>query len=374
MQNLYFRVLLKPVVDRGGKTRYRKLRVLKVRGQREEELTLGRLLTFISNQFDKLKNHLSEGERFLIELPLDFLLSKTLIEGLKPEKINLLLGDPVSKFTKKHLFHTKQLLKEYLNTGLEVSFRHQTYMRYRYSFTPKEVSFICIPAEENLTFHRNCYFGVDSSETYERVKEKGELFCGKLFGDYETAAEITALSYLQTTIARALEILEREEVDISELERLIKTDPQLAVGIIKYANSPLIAPPSPIRDIKHAIVYLGLERLKEYLLMIMLNRLAAVDPEFQKIALRLGAAGLLLEEKGKREGLPLSGCQLFLGGLVLESAKIFQKPVEEILGMLSVPPDCPLPLEDKRFLELYNRLTPQEVEKAVLELRRLLEG
>ena len=373
MQNVYFEVFFKPVVDRSKKVRYRKVKVFKVRGKEREELFLGRLLNFLTHQFDRINKHLSEEERLTVELPLDFLVSQTLIEGLPLEKLNFLLKNPLTKPNERKIFKIKQLLKDYLKFNLEVSFYYETYLSYKYSFPPKEVSFICIPSErDDLTFHRNCFFNVDTTDVFEKLKEKGDYFCGKLFGDYEKVFEINALSYLQTTISKALEILEDEDTDIAALEKVIKTDPQLAVGILKYANSPLIAPPSPIRDIKHAIVYLGLERLKEFLLMIMMNNLASVDPEFQKVALRLGAVGLLVEKKGKEKKLPLSGCQLFLGGLVLESSKIFEKPVEEILKMLSVPPNCSLPLEDKRFLELYNEIAPVEVEKAMEELKKLL--
>jgi len=374
MQNVYFEVFFKPIVDKDKRVRYRKLKVVKVRGKERETLTLGRLLNFVNHQFDRLQILLKEEERLMVELPLDFLVSKSLIEGLPLEKFNFLLGDPVSKIGRKKLISIKQYLEEYLKNGLEISFLSNVYLNYKYNFPPKYVAFVCIPPEEGLTFHKNCFFNVDTLEIFEKLKEKGEYFCGRLFGDFEKVLEINALSYLQTTISKALEILGDENADISALEKIIKTDPQLVVGLLKYVNSPLIAPPSPIKDIRHAIIYLGLERLKEFLLMVMLNNLASVDTEFKEIALRLGAVGLLIEQKGKEKKLPFSGCQLFLGGLVLAASKIFGKPIEEILNMLSIPQHCNLPLEDKRFLELFNDISDVEIEKAIFELRKLFEG
>jgi len=102
---------------------------------------------------------------------------------------------------------------------------------------------------------------VDSAEVFEKVKSQGELFCGKLFGDYEELFEITVLSYLKTTLSRALEMVEKEDFDVDQLEKLLKADPKLSVSLLKFINSPLMAPPSPIRDIKHAIVYLGVNNL-----------------------------------------------------------------------------------------------------------------
>ena len=372
MENIYFQVYSRPVVDREKNPKYQKIRVVKIKGNHQEELTKGQLLTFISQQFEKLQNHIEKGERFLIELPLDFLLSRSLIEDLELSKVNFLLENPVSHLTKKRIFHIKDLLKTYRTGGLEISFRSEVYEKYRPHFPPQEVAFVCLPPEEGQTYHRNCYREVNSEELFRTLKGKGELFCGRLFGDYRLVSEINALSYLKTTVSRALELLEFENVKIEELVQVIKTDPKLAVSLVKYANSPLIAPPSPIKDTKHSLVYLGLNRLKQFLLVIMLGQMAVVDPSFEKVALRLAAVGLLMEKRGKGKGLPYSACQLFLSGVIFESARLFEKSLEQVLDLIEVPKTCPLPLEDKRIRELYEELNEVDIEKMVAQLKQLL--
>ncbi|HIP86460.1 MAG TPA: hypothetical protein EYH18_02345 [Aquifex sp.] len=57
----------------------------------------------------------------------------------------------------------------------------------------------------------------------------------------------------------------------------------------------------------------------------MVTEGAKIDKEFEELVIRLGAVGLLMEQKGKEANFPFSGCQLFLSGLVLESTKFFQK-------------------------------------------------
>ncbi len=372
MENLIFEIQLRPVVDKNGNVRYKKLRILKKRGQKVEVVSKGKLLTFLDTQFSKIEGYL-EKERLLVELPLDFLLSKSLIEPLNLSKLNFLTSDPVSRFTKKHAFHLKELLKEYFQNGLEVSIFSKTYDRFKTFLQPLKFSFYCQSPEEEFAFNPLCFVGIDDEETFERVKNRGELFCGKLFGDFETVEEISALSYLQTTIARALELLESEDVKIDELEKLIKTDPQLALSVVKYANSPLIAPPSPIRELRHAIVYLGLSRLQQFLITLMINQMATVDPEFERLALRISAVGFLMERKGANLK-KYSKCQLFLTGIVFELQRLFNKPIGQILDMLALPSHCQLPLEDAEVKKLFSEIKEVEIEKTVEELKKILSG
>ena len=371
MENISYTVYAKPVTDREGKVLYKRLKVYKIKGNQNEEITKGKLLTFVANQFEKIAEHLEENQRVILEIPLDFLLAKTLIEGLPLEKVNLLLANPVSHISGKQLLRIKKYLEKYTSAGLEVSIYSETFGKYR---LPK-ISFVCIPPDgKSVSFPKKCFYNVDTAEVFEKVKSKGEFFCGKLFGDYEELFEITALSYLQTTVSHALEMVENEDFDIDQLEKLLKADPKLSVSLLKFVNSPLMAPPSPIRDIKHAIVYLGLNKIKEFLLTIMVTEGGKVDREMEDLVIKLGAVGVLMEQKGKEAKLPFSGCQLFLSGLVLESTKLFHKSEGEILEMLGVPKNCLPPIGDKRIVQLYEEITPEEKEKSVIELKKLLSG
>ena len=293
MENVYFQIFFRPVVDKSGEVKYRKVKVLKKRNNTEENLTKGRLLRFISKQFETISPKLGKNERLLVEIPLDFLLSRSLIEEMEADKVNLLLDFPVLKINQERLFRIKKLFWEYRKAGFEFSFNSKAFMKYRHHFPSNLVSFVCLPAEDRLKFHKNCFYNIDNEESFKKVFQKGDYFCGDLFGEYELVAEVNALNYLQTTVSNAVDLVENENVDIGELETIIKTDPHLVTALVKYANSPLIAPPSPIKDLTHAIVYLGLKRLKQFLMVIMLNRLATLDPDLEKIALRLSAVGFL---------------------------------------------------------------------------------
>jgi len=371
MENIVFKIQFRPIVDKEGKVKYRKLRILKISGKSEEVLSKGKLLHFIDAQFERIEKYIEQNQRIVIELPLDFLLSKTLIEPLNLSRLNFLLTDPISKFTNKHAFHFRKLVNRYTDNGLEISVYISTFGKYRFQLAPIKFSFFCQTSNEENKLKPVCFYDVDDEKTFESIKSKGELFCGKLFGDYTTVLEINALTYLQTTLARALEILDSEEVAINELEKSIKADPQLAVSLVKYANSPLIAPPSPIKDLKHAIIYLGLTRLKQFLMALMISQMASVDKEFEEIALRISAYGFLMENLGSSLK-KYSQCQLFLAGIVLGAQKIFKKPIGQILEMVSPPKHCIPPLEDENIQQIFSQIKETDIEKTVLELKKLL--
>ena len=370
MENVAYKVYAQPVTDKNGKIPYRRLKVYKVKGNQREEIIRGKLLTFVANQFEKIEEKLEPNQRVILEIPLDFLLAQTLIEALPLNRVNLLLYNPVSNLSTRQLQEIRNRITEYTSAGLEISLHLQTFERYRFF----KISFVCLPPDKVVSFPKRCFYNVDTPELFEKVKPLGELFCGKLFGDFKEILEITALSYLQTTVSRALEMVENDDFDVEQLEKLLKSDPKLSVSLLKFVNSPLIAPPTPIRDIRHALIYLGAKKLKEFLLTIMVTESGKLDKDLEDLVVRLGAAGLLMEQKGREAQLPFSACQLFLSGLVLEGSKLFNKSVDEILEMISVPTICFPPLEDKRVVKLYEEITPEEKEKAVLELKKLLSG
>lgn len=61
---------------------------------------------------------------------------------------------------------------------------------------------------------------------------------------------------------RIVQMLSRKDVDISEVGRMIAAEPVFASRVLQMANSPLFALERQVRTISHAIVLLGLKRVK----------------------------------------------------------------------------------------------------------------
>jgi putative nucleotidyltransferase with HDIG domain len=61
---------------------------------------------------------------------------------------------------------------------------------------------------------------------------------------------------------RLMQMLAREDVDIAEVGKMISAEPVFATRVLQMANSPLFALTRQVKTISHAIVVLGLGRIK----------------------------------------------------------------------------------------------------------------
>jgi c-di-GMP-related signal transduction protein len=360
MQNVSFLVLARPIVDSNNQTKYLKIKVVKRIGDNEEQpLQKGAILHFLTTNFEVISKHLKENQRIIFDLPLDFLVSKSLLEEIDLKKVAIVTTEPVGKVTSKHIFEIKNLVKIYIQNGVELAIKCSIFPRYGLKIGKDIFKFICTEPQQICRFSPLCFENVDTEEIFQKVKEKGILFCGKLFGDYQVLEEITALSYLQNTIEKALELLNDTNINASEIEQVIKTDPKLSIAILKYANSPVIAPLTEIKELRHAIVYLGFNRLKDFLITFLINQLATVDKNLYEFALQLAAAGFLMEKYGASED-DYSKCELFLAGVIYEFSKVTGKPPRAVYEMISPPRGCERIITDPKLRQIYKSIKEEE--------------
>jgi len=96
-----------------------------------------------------------------------------------------------------------------------------------------------------------------------------------------------------------MQLLAREEPDINEVGKLISAEPVFATRVLQMANSPLFALTAQVKTISHAIVVLGLSRVKAITVTRALGDFVA--PALNVRALRVcwqnSLAGALLAEK-----------------------------------------------------------------------------
>lgn len=84
---------------------------------------------------------------------------------------------------------------------------------------------------------------------------------------HETHAQPTpwaldALPPFPWVAKRLMATLSREDVDITEVGKLIASEPVFATRVLQLANSPLFALERQVKTISHAIILLGLDRVK----------------------------------------------------------------------------------------------------------------
>jgi len=99
--------------------------------------------------------------------------------------------------------------------------------------------------------------------------------------------------------SRLLQLLAKEDPDISEVGRMIAAEPVFATRVLQMANSPLFALTAQVKTLSHAIVVLGLARVKSITVTRALGDFVA--PALSVRSLRVcwqnSLAGALLAEK-----------------------------------------------------------------------------
>ena len=123
--------------------------------------------------------------------------------------------------------------------------------------------------------------------------------------------------------ARLTKVLSAEDVDIAEVGKLIASDAAFASRVLQMANSPLFALERQVTNISHAIIVLGLNRVKAITLTRALGDYVA--PVLKNRALyacwQNSLAGALLAEKLARP------CQIgrdlaYLAGLLRDLGRL----------------------------------------------------
>lgn len=91
-----------------------------------------------------------------------------------------------------------------------------------------------------------------------------------------------------------LEQLTRNIVDPKKLYEIIRTDPELVAKIINVSNSPLFALSTPITNVNHAVIYLGVMQVKNVATHFALQESEGFEFQEQKVAYeRIWSAGFL---------------------------------------------------------------------------------
>ena len=76
---------------------------------------------------------------------------------------------------------------------------------------------------------------------------------------------------LPDVAAEALQLCSRAGADAMTMEKTLSRDPFISAQVISIANSPLFAPRMPILGVRDAVVRIGLDALRDVVLMVVTN-------------------------------------------------------------------------------------------------------
>lgn len=198
---------------------------------------------------------------------------------------------------------------------------------------------------------------LETPQEFRQARDMGfVLFQGFFFRRPEvlTAREVPAnkLHYL-----RLLEMVCRDELDMRELEILIKKEAAICYRLLRYLNSPLFGFSLEIKSVRHAMAILGERELRRWIRLVV--TVGAAEQKCSELVLAaLGRARFceLLSAHVQ------SGSDLFLMGMLSVMDAILEVPMEVLLEQVPVAKDTKLALlgQVSPLRPLYQLMLAQE--------------
>ncbi|MDE3165446.1 MAG: HDOD domain-containing protein [Acidobacteriota bacterium] len=142
---------------------------------------------------------------------------------------------------------------------------------------------------------------------------------------------------------RVLALVNQEDVSPRDVGDLIKLDPSFSAELLRFANSALFGCRREVRDLRHAISLVGLERVKVMATIVSMNRMvrsAVRVPALRKVWLHSLATALVAEEASRAARIATDSA--YTAGLLhnLGCLGLMSAYPDEYSRMLEVSNDC----------------------------------
>jgi len=178
---------------------------------------------------------------------------------------------------------------------------------------------------------------VETQDEFEYLKAAGfDLYQGYYFARPENLSD-RKIESTGLTKLRILKLIEDPSVSTDEIIEVIKNDPSLTYRLLRLLNTAAFGFSMKINSVSHAVMLMGMRRLKYWLHMAVLSDLVPENktPELFTMAL---SRGRFLEELAVSGQIPdASADTLFLFGLMSLIEVMLETPMQSILSELPLP-------------------------------------
>jgi c-di-GMP-related signal transduction protein len=130
---------------------------------------------------------------------------------------------------------------------------------------------------------------------------------------------------------RLLEMVSRSEMDLRELEKMLKGEPSICYRLLRYLNSPLFGFALEIKSVRHAIAVLGEREMRRWIRLIV--AVGAAEQKCSELVLMGLVRARFCELLSHRLR---SNSDLFLMGLLSIMDAVLEVKIDELLEQLPV--------------------------------------
>jgi c-di-GMP-related signal transduction protein len=119
------------------------------------------------------------------------------------------------------------------------------------------IEYVALAARYTTKSRRMVAHKVESRQHFLTARNAGfTMFQGYFFRHPENM-QVRQIPANQATYLRLLNAVSKTEVDFTEIEGLIKSEPALCFRLLRYLNSPLLGLSSPVQSVRNALNLLG---------------------------------------------------------------------------------------------------------------------
>ena len=180
--------------------------------------------------------------------------------------------------------------------------------------------------------------GVRSVKDMEDAFARGAAaVLGWPIGDAITDETADASLKAQTDLSVIMQLIQQVDAEesIDKLESTLKRDPALAFKLIKMINSAAFGMSVEISSLRHAIMLLGLKKLKRWLALLLAT--ASKDANIKPMLYAAVRRGMLMEELVRSSGDEEMRNEMFICGVFSLLDRMFHQTFAQLLSTIPVP-------------------------------------
>jgi c-di-GMP-related signal transduction protein len=199
---------------------------------------------------------------------------------------------------------------------------------------------------------------VETQEQFAAAQKMGYTYFQGYFFRRPEVVRASEIPSNRANYLRLLSAAAKEELDLRELEQVIKTEPSVLYRLLRYLNSPLFGMRNEIHSIRHALAILGEREIRRWIRLV-----ALVSAGMQKTSDLLLSAlvrARFCELLATR--IPRTQSDLFLMGMISMMDAILEIPMPEILEAIALDKDSKSVLSGigGRLQPVYDLMLKQE--------------
>ncbi len=175
---------------------------------------------------------------------------------------------------------------------------------------------------------------VESHQEFDKANKLGfSYYQGFFFSKPETIL-VKELAATKINLLQLMAEITKNSTTLEKLEDIITTDIAISYKLLRFLNSSYFSRLEEVKNVKHAITYLGEKELRRFILLAIISELAIEKPgELVRLALVRAKFCELLSEKSNLSSM---SSEIFLMGLFSFIDTMLETTMTEVMKKLPI--------------------------------------